>query len=279
MSSQLLHDAMAAHVAHGELPGLVTLVSRGDDVRVDAIGTLRTGGGGAMQRDTIFRISSMTKPMVAAMAMMLVEEGELALDASVERWLPELAERRVLLGMKDTGFAVPPTQMNRLATSYFANPPTGALELYDEAQGGEWSRAPAFPSAGAGLVSTVDDCFAFAAMMKGGGVLGGVRLLSAASVAAMTTDQIPAAQKAASSTSLDPTFWDTFGWGLGTAVVTRPGADGPSGFGWDGGLGTSMWWDLREDRIAILMTQRSAYPKTSQVYLDFWRSVNGEVRA
>jgi CubicO group peptidase (beta-lactamase class C family) len=195
-----------------------------------------------------------------------------------DRPLDTLLRERLFapLGMKDTGFAVPPEQMNRLATSYFANPETGALELYDEAEGGDWSRAPAFPSAGAGLVSTASDCFAFAGMMKGGGVLGDVRVLSEESVAAMTTDQIPAAQKAASGSSLDPTFWDAFGWGLGGAVVTRPDADGPSGFGWDGGLGTSMWWDPREDRIAILMTQRSAYPKTSQVYRDFWNAVHGD---
>ena len=49
-----------------------------------------------MRRDTIFRIASMTKPVTAAAVMMLVEEGKLALDAPVERWLPELANRRVL---------------------------------------------------------------------------------------------------------------------------------------------------------------------------------------
>ena len=49
-----------------------------------------------MRRDTIFRIASMTKPLTAACVMMLVEEGKLSLDAPVKRWLPELADRRVL---------------------------------------------------------------------------------------------------------------------------------------------------------------------------------------
>jgi len=386
-----VHDVLAARVARGDLSGLVWLVSEHGEVNVEAIGALRIGGTEPMRRDTIFRISSMTKPMAAAVAMMLIEDGKLAFDAPVERWLPEFADRRVLrhldgplddtvpakraitvrdllsfrmgfgivwgppdalpiqraaealhlgalgapkpqgppppdewirrfatlplmdqpgerwryntsgdvlgvllarasgeplerllrerlfapLGMKDTGFSVPPVQMNRFATSYAANPQTGALDLNDEPTGGEWSRPPSFPSAAAGLVSTVADCLAFARMMKAGGALGGERLLSAASVEAMTTDQISAAQKAASPSSLDPTFWDNYGWGLGLAIVTRHQADGPRGFGWDGGLGTSMWWDPRQDRIAILLTQRAEYPQMSQVHKEFWRAVNG----
>ena len=49
-----------------------------------------------MQRDTIFRIASMTKPITAAAAMILVEECKLRLDDPVDPWLPELANRRVL---------------------------------------------------------------------------------------------------------------------------------------------------------------------------------------
>ena len=49
-----------------------------------------------MRRDTIFRISSMTKPIAAVATMILVEECKLRLDDPVDRWLPELANRRVL---------------------------------------------------------------------------------------------------------------------------------------------------------------------------------------
>src|SRR5207247_7874815 len=62
-------------------------------------------------------------------------------------------------------FSVPATKIDRLATSYQVDPKTGALGLYDEAKGGEWSRPPAFPSAGGGLVSTIDDYLAFGQMM------------------------------------------------------------------------------------------------------------------
>ena len=91
-----LHEAMAARVANGELPGMVTLVAHGEDVHVDTIGVMAFGGNEAMRRDTIFRITSMTKPILALATMLLVEEGRLALDQPVDRLLPELAERRVL---------------------------------------------------------------------------------------------------------------------------------------------------------------------------------------
>ncbi|MDH6575962.1 serine hydrolase domain-containing protein [Kitasatospora sp. MAP5-34] len=72
-----MHDIMTAHVERGELPGLVTLVSRHGEVYVDAIGSLAVDGAEPMRRDTVFRIASMTKPVTAAAAMMLVEECRL----------------------------------------------------------------------------------------------------------------------------------------------------------------------------------------------------------
>jgi CubicO group peptidase (beta-lactamase class C family) len=91
-----MHDVMAGHVDRGELPGVVTLVSRRGAVHVDAIGTTACGGRDPMRRDTIFRITSMTKPITAAAAMILVEECTLQLDEPVDRLLPELADRKVL---------------------------------------------------------------------------------------------------------------------------------------------------------------------------------------
>jgi len=91
-----LRDVMAGYVERGEVPGLVTLVSRRGDLHVDAIGTKAVGGSDPMGRDTIFRISSMTKPITAAAAMILVEECKLRLDEPVDRLLPELADRKVL---------------------------------------------------------------------------------------------------------------------------------------------------------------------------------------
>src|SRR5215211_1245620 len=91
-----MHDVMASHVESGVVPGVVTLLSRRGETHVDAIGTKAVGGSDAMRRDTIFRISSMTKPITAAAVMILVEECKLRLDEPVDRLLPELADRRVL---------------------------------------------------------------------------------------------------------------------------------------------------------------------------------------
>ena len=91
-----MHDVMAGHVERGEAPGMVTLVSRRGEVHVDAIGMKAVGGSDPMRRDTIFRIASMTKPITAVAAMILVEECKLRLDEPVDRWLPELAHRKVL---------------------------------------------------------------------------------------------------------------------------------------------------------------------------------------
>jgi CubicO group peptidase (beta-lactamase class C family) len=91
-----LDDAMHAYVDRGEVPGLVALVARGDAVHVVAAGAQDLTTAVPMARDTIFRIASMTKPIAAAAAMILVEDGRLRLDEPVDRLLPELANRKVL---------------------------------------------------------------------------------------------------------------------------------------------------------------------------------------
>lgn len=91
-----MHDVMAGHVEHGNVPGMVTLICRRGEVHADAIGMRALGGSDPMQRDTIFRIASLTKPVTAAAAMILVEECRLRLDDPADPLLPELADRKVL---------------------------------------------------------------------------------------------------------------------------------------------------------------------------------------
>ena len=90
-----LRPALAAHVDSGDMPGVVALVSRRGAVHVETVGT-QSFGGAPMRRDSIFRIASMTKPVVAAATLMLVEECRLRLDDPVDAVLPELADRQVL---------------------------------------------------------------------------------------------------------------------------------------------------------------------------------------
>jgi CubicO group peptidase (beta-lactamase class C family) len=173
--------------------------------------------------------------------------------------------------MKDTAFSVPAAKLDRLATSYWTNPATGSLELYDSAEGGQWSRPPAFPSGGGGLISTVDDYLAFGQMMLEQGRHGSERILSRPSVETMSTDHLTPEQKAMSG--LVPGYFGSHGWGFGVSVVTRREDIGGSigRFGWDGGLGTSWYSDPREDMVGILLTQRAwTSPNPPDVCRDFW---------
>ena len=96
LTGMTLHEAMAERIERGEFPGIVTLVGRGEEVIVDAIGVTSFGGAVPMRRDTIFRIASMTKPVLAAAAMILVEDDAFDLEEPVAKLLPELGGQRVL---------------------------------------------------------------------------------------------------------------------------------------------------------------------------------------
>jgi CubicO group peptidase (beta-lactamase class C family) len=88
-------SGIAAHVGSGRVPGAVVGVRHGGRTTVAAAGATAPGGD-PLRADHVVRISSNTKPLVAALALRLVGEGALALDEPVERHLPELADRRVL---------------------------------------------------------------------------------------------------------------------------------------------------------------------------------------
>ena len=379
-----MHDVMTGTVERGKVPGLITLISRRGEVHVDVIGTQAFEDPTPMRRDTIFRISSMTKPIIAVATMILVEECKLRLDEQVDALLPELAERQVLkrlngplddtvpanrsitvrdlltfrmgfgqimappdacpilsaaneqqigmglpspatqpppgewmrrlgrlplmyqpgerwmyntasdvlgvliarasgqpleaflrerlfepLDMRDTSFSVPASKLDRLATSYWTDPASGKLAVYDEAQGSQWSRPPAFPSGAGGLVSTIDDYLAFGQMMLSQGKHGNERILSRLSIELMTTDQLTPEQKAVSV--LVPGFFESHGWGFGVSVVTRRDhvAAVPGRYGWDGGMGTSWYSDSREEMVTILMSQ-CTFTSPSPPNVDFW---------
>ncbi|QNI32925.1 beta-lactamase family protein [Alloacidobacterium dinghuense] len=383
-----MHGVMSGYVDSGEVPGIVTLVSRRGQIDVDAVGMKKIGETNPVQRDTIFRIASMTKPITAAATMILVEECVLRLDDPVDHLLPELANRRVLkridaklddtvpakrpitvrdlltfrmgfgqmvaapdaypilkaanelqigmgapnpatkpapdewihrlgtlplmhqpgemwmydtpadvlgvliarasgqpfeaflrerifgpLAMKDSDFSVPAAKINRFATSYWLNPQTGKLEVFDEADGGQWSRPPAFPSGAGGLVSTVDDYFAFSESLLNTGKRGPERILSQKSIELMRTDQLTPEQKAISG--LTPGYFDNHGWGFCMSIVTKHTdiAGSVGSFGWNGGLGTSWFADPRDGLSTLLLTQRAwTSPTPPNVCLDFWTS-------
>ena len=126
-----MRSTMAGHVERGDLPGYVWALSRGGETLVEAGGALSLGGGTPMRRDCIFRIASLTKPVTAAAAMILVEECRLRLDDPVDKWLPELAGRKVLKAidgpLSDTVPATRPITLRDLLTLRFG---LGAIMVY-----------------------------------------------------------------------------------------------------------------------------------------------------
>ncbi|MEJ2869660.1 serine hydrolase domain-containing protein [Actinomycetospora sp. OC33-EN08] len=333
-------------VAAADVPGIVALTARGDDVRVTTAGS-RSVGGEPVRRDSLFRIASITKPVMASLAERLLDDGVLELDEPVDRLLPELARPRVLrapdaalddtvpadrpitvrdvltytagfgmtlemfgeptwpwtaavtagrlnligppdpdlppdqdawlaelaelpllaqpgerwlyhgsgqllgvllarvagqwlpellaervtgpLGMVDTAFWT--TDTDRLVTAYSGE------EVFD-APDGKWTRPPAFPDAAAGLVSTVDDLFAFARSVR--------------DRPPMTREQLTPAQRESAHASgfLEPEL----SWGYGVSVTV----DGPraGSVGWAGGLGTSWHVDPARDLTVVVLTQK-----------------------
>ncbi|MFD9301378.1 serine hydrolase domain-containing protein [Streptomyces sp. NPDC060048] len=163
--------------------------------------------------------------------------------------LPEFLAERIFepLSMADTGFAVPSGQLGRF-THYYRGGADGGLDLVD-APHGQWSTVPAFPSGAGGLVSTVDDYFAFTRMLLD----DGGPLLSADAVRRMTTDWLTPAQRAGAEL-----FLEGQGWGFGGSVdVTRANPwNVPGRYGWIGGTGTAAHIVPSTGATTILMTQR-----------------------
>jgi CubicO group peptidase (beta-lactamase class C family) len=152
------------------------------------------------------------------------------------------------LGMADTGFFT--TSPQRLPTSYWS---VGGRTVFDDPKASAYARPPMFPEGDAGLVSTADDFLAFSRFLLRRGLAGDRRLLSEASVTAMTSNQLTPAQRQGNA----PILLAEQGWGYGVAVELARTAEGvPAGaYGWNGGLGTSWIVDPATDTVAMLLTQ------------------------
>ena len=79
-----MRRVLSGHIERKEIAGLVALVSHHDDVQVETLGTLSMDQPTPMKRDAIFRIASLSKPITAVAAMMLMEDCKLRLDAVIE---------------------------------------------------------------------------------------------------------------------------------------------------------------------------------------------------
>ena len=359
-----LESTIAARVASGEIPGGVLLMTRHDEVVERAFGHQRPDREQPMAIDTIFRIYSMTKPLVSVAIMMLVEAGRLLISDPVSKFLPEFKNVRVgvevpdaegkpvlhlepcrnemtihdllrhtagltygifgnptlvkdayrssgvessrvsnaelvtklaalplamqpgtcweysratdvlgalletmsgksldvwlddqilaPLGMHDSGFWTPVAEQHRLAEAFETDPLTGnKVRLLDVTQ------PPTFLSGGGGMVSTARDYLRFARMLKNGGELDGVRLLSRKTIEFMTADHLGALPGAMQGPMYLPGPGYGFGLGFGVRLATgcaqTPGSIGD--YNWSGLAGTYFWIDPAEDLIAIWLMQ------------------------
>jgi CubicO group peptidase (beta-lactamase class C family) len=350
-----MRDVLQDHIERGRIPGAVAMVAIGGQTEFfAALGKQDPQSGTAMQPDSIFRIYSMTKPIVSLAALMLVEQGRLQVVDPVAKYLPVFAGQKVAvqeggklqlvpvrreatvqdllrhtagfsyeflgdgpvqvqyrevdiaardrsnaefcavlariplahqpgscwhysratdvlgalleevsgqplgallqqtifgpLGMKDTGFAVPPSQQSRMAEPFAQDPDTGKDVVMMDGR-----VVPRFESGGGGLLSTAADYARFLQLMRNRGTLDGARLVSRKTVEWMTADHLGSIP--GDGDMLIPGH----GFGLGFAVRTHAGLAPQAGsvgtYFWTGIGGTSFFVDPAEDLFAMLLTQ------------------------
>jgi CubicO group peptidase (beta-lactamase class C family) len=185
------------------------------------------------------------------------------LSRATGRPLSELVAERITapLGMADTSFWT--ADVERLATAYTPGP--DGLEVLDPPDG-LWSRPSRFEELSGGLVSTARDVLAFYCAMAD----GGAPVLSADSLALMTTDALSDEQRRQALP-----FVDAGGsWGLGTGVDVEAAEPwmAPGRWGWTGGTGTTAHVDPARDTVSVLLTQR-AMTGPLDGFGDFWTAV------
>jgi CubicO group peptidase (beta-lactamase class C family) len=164
------------------------------------------------------------------------------------------------LGMVDTGFAVPDSEIGRFAATYTRNAQK-ELVLMDDPERSSFRRPATFLSGGAGLVSTTADYLRFCQMLLNGGELDGVRILGRKTVELMRSNHLPGGGQLSdvALSSYGEVGFEGMGFGLTVAVSLGPvethvvGSAGE--FMWGGAASTLFWIDPAEDLLAIFMTQ------------------------
>ena len=164
------------------------------------------------------------------------------------------------LGMVDTGFYVPPTEIHRFSANYLYNL-NGSPKLLDDPQRSNFTKPPTFLSGGGGLVSTAADYLAFCRMILGGGELNQKRILARKTIELMSSNHLTGGVDLAEVASgrWSETSYQGIGFGLGFSVVKDPSmtlVPGSSGeLAWGGMASTAFWIDPLEDMAVVFMTQ------------------------
>jgi CubicO group peptidase (beta-lactamase class C family) len=140
-------NAITTFVDAGALAGAATLVWRdGKAVQTTGVGWRDMEARLPIERDTLFRIASMTKPITSTVALMLLEEGRFALDDPIARWAPEFSEMRVLRSPTGSLDQTDPAERqitfddlltHQSGLTYGGFHPGALGKAYDEALGGD----------------------------------------------------------------------------------------------------------------------------------------------
>ena len=172
----------------------------------------------------------------------------------------EFLEARIFkpLGMKDTGFMVPPDKADRFAANYKLTKSFG-MELLDDPESSPFLEKSGLPSGGGGTVGTAADYLRFAQMILNGGELDGVRIVSKEAIAELTKNQLPASLGDNPLSSALPLLSQGVGFGYAGAVVmdgynqTLFGSAGT--YTWGGLASTDFWIDFKHELIGMVLTQ------------------------
>jgi CubicO group peptidase (beta-lactamase class C family) len=177
--------------------------------------------------------------------------------------LGAVLKRRIFdpLGMKDTGFLVPPDQRDRRSAAYGFNDEgqmikrTARSGIFVEERPVEMT----YESGGQGLWSTVDDYLRFARLFLGDGSVDGVRLLRPETLARMMTNQLTDAQRASAVLLGQKPFAIGRGFGWGVSVVLEPNANdfmrraGVGTVSWPGAFGGFWQADPKDGSVLIFL--------------------------
>jgi CubicO group peptidase (beta-lactamase class C family) len=174
--------------------------------------------------------------------------------------LDEFLRTRIFepLGMTDTGFSAPESEVDRCSTLYACTPHVKMLSL---APAAAMTRPPTFLSGGGGLVSTADDYLRFCHMLVGGGALDGVRLLSPRTLRFMASNHLPGGRtlNEMGQTTFSEVTMEGTGFGLGFSVLVDAAANQTLGseglYAWGGAASTAFWIDPVEELAVVFMTQ------------------------
>ena len=186
------------------------------------------------------------------------------------------------MGMVDTGFAVPPADVERFAAnyttaalaarnfagntgrsapSYLPDDPDLARTLMDDPRTSTYLAPPKILSGGGGLVSTMGDYHRFTQMLRNGGELDGARIIGSRTLEFMTSNHLPGGGDLTSCgrALFSEAAFDGVGFGLGFSVVLDPPKaqvlSSTGEFAWGGAASTAFWVDPAEDITVVFLTQ------------------------